>query len=1570
MDNSKRIYPSEQRNDHNKGDSFFGNVTKAIGHFVGVITGKKLEVDIIWDTPKPIYVGTQLTDLQLNARVQSRNQKSNKYLQSLDSKFLYNPSIGSILDEGVHELEVIFDVGDNSKKFNKLTKKVVSITILPRLIPTIRWSDKTMRHNDVITNNILDAKCIDTNGNFTYNIVIGTKLIINSEGYTLTTAKFEPIDNVKYTSVFKTIKITMLKALPTIIWNPSPLYQGQPITKDQLNAVVVEDELVDGCLFVYNPTIGHIFDNDNDDNNLDNDIDSDDTNDDDEIMYNLVISNIFADNLLNCGTRFDAQDPGVVIRIGDHYTFTTNRVQDGGTSTVFPEVFKDICLSLADIKKWSIEVEAHNMDKNNASKKLIGTGMMKLTDAIPRNDEKCTFTIPLKSQGEVTMVGKLTLVDNVAANETVSLLLQNFNAKKLQNVGGRMDAQDPGIIVKIGSSSFYTDRACDAGTDATFKDIFKDIMLKVKDIEAGLLLELEVHNMDKNLKSKKLIGRGNIFLTDAISQFNEMTTISIPLTPTGTVTMQGKLTTIIKDEDEDDEREGPVMIRIDQLAISGVEDCGSMFDRQDPGLTIHVGHMSLKTERIQEGGTDTTFPEVFDQIEVQYEDHLEVEVHNIDGNGLSKKCIGRGFVILSDVIKCQHKLIDIKIPLINSTGKQQGTVFMRVLLEKIISDIVAEPISLKSRIKLNLDQLSIKNVEDAGTLFDKQDPGLLIRVGKVHLKTDRVQEGGTSAIFNETFDGIIAKYSDIIDVEVHNMDSNGKSKKRIGRGKVQISQLLQVPGISKCISIHLTNSKHKAQGIVRMRAKFEVLPDSNSCGVTVRFEPPPKMQKLYDVLELTAFVTILPKMDYVLTWDMKPYTYTSSKLNGDLYFNAIADIAGYSTYYYYDPNNGEGNEWVLLTEETILPTGLHHVCLTFTPELPIYMVDHVYRMLSVRPKSIPWIAWDSPIYMDYGALTDKQLSANSIVPGSFEFSQSIGDIMNVTLTGHVIRTRFTPDDCEQYTIEEKEVVIIVPNIPSIIWTISNCNSTPHSNINILYDGQPLSEDELCISVLDQDLVGSGTVIYDPKLGDTLPIGKQTLQATYIIDDKFNNVYQKRTIVTIPVTILKKIDPVISWETPDPIRYGKKLKKTELNATCDIAGEFSYYPPIGKLLPMSFDGTTLKCVFHPHNKIKYNSVAKEVTLVVLKAHAKLYWQFPKFLYETQPLTEKQLNAKILSEELLDGLLEYNPPLGTILSAGIHDLFVKFIPPPGTEDSYDITDVKVTITIKPQKCPVILWSTPSAIFVDMRLSSEQLNATCPKNRGHFTYNPPIDSLITSPGIVTLTVIFQPENSIEYCTVEKTVELEVREKIRPNLKWTSPNPIFYGHTLSESILNAVCDHDNGTIIYDPIIDTKLMVTNEDTGPHLLKATFVPNDKTRYLEVETTVALNVKKSTPRVKWPHQGKVFENTPLPASIFCAKIIDEELQVQGGKFIYNPNAGEVLGLGEHLLMVVYEPPADLLDRFTVASAFTKIRVIPHKVPVENSNLKMQPGWEMGKDKRHTLNRPPEPQDFAWTQWGTK
>lgn len=120
---------------------------------------------------------------------------------------------------------------------------------------------------------------------------------------------------------------------------------------------------------------------------------------------NICVDSISAANLVNTGSLLDKQDPGLIIKIGKLYTFQTDRVQDGGTDVErFPESFKDIILKYEDLEHGlEMIVEAHNMDKNNSSKKLLGIGKVKLTDILKDYDNKYPFTIKLDTKGTITM---------------------------------------------------------------------------------------------------------------------------------------------------------------------------------------------------------------------------------------------------------------------------------------------------------------------------------------------------------------------------------------------------------------------------------------------------------------------------------------------------------------------------------------------------------------------------------------------------------------------------------------------------------------------------------------------------------------------------------------------------------------------------------------------------------------------------------------------------------------------------------------------------------------------------------------------------------------------------------------------------------------------------------------------------------------------------------------------------------------------------------------------------------------------------------------------------------------
>jgi len=118
-------------------------------------------------------------------------------------------------------------------------------------------------------------------------------------------------------------------------------------------------------------------------------------------------------------------------------------------------------------------------------------------------------------------------------------------------------------------------------------------------------------------------------------------------------------------------------------------------------------------------------------------------------------------------------------------------------------------------IKVTIDQLFINDVENAGTLFDVQDPAIIITINDQILKTNRIQEGGTSGTFNEVFE-IMAYYSDEITIQVVNMDGFGFTKNKIGSGSIKIYQA--VPNIDDQVTyiVNLKNSKGQFQGICQM----------------------------------------------------------------------------------------------------------------------------------------------------------------------------------------------------------------------------------------------------------------------------------------------------------------------------------------------------------------------------------------------------------------------------------------------------------------------------------------------------------------------------------------------------------------------------------------------------------------------------------------------------------------------------------------------------------------------------------------------------------------------------------
>jgi len=81
------------------------------------------------------------------------------------------------------------------------------------------------------------------------------------------------------------------------------------------------------------------------------------------------------------------------------------------------------------------------------------------------------------------------------------------------------------------------------------------------------------------------------------------------------------------------------------------------------------------------------------------------------------------------------------------------------------------------------------------------------------------------------------------------------------------------------------------------------------------------------------------------------------------------------------------------------------------------------------------------------------------------------------------------------------------------------------------------------------------------------------------------------------TAAEKATPVITWATPSPINYGTALSATQLDATANVAGTFTYNPAAGKIEPAGND--TLKVNFVP-TSANYTTASYSVTLQVNQA----------------------------------------------------------------------------------------------------------------------------------------------------------------------------------------------------------------------------------------------------------------------------------------------------------------------------------------------------------------------------------
>ncbi|PKL57826.1 MAG: hypothetical protein CVV34_05500, partial [Methanomicrobiales archaeon HGW-Methanomicrobiales-5] len=230
-------------------------------------------------------------------------------------------------------------------------------------------------------------------------------------------------------------------------------------------------------------------------------------------------------------------------------------------------------------------------------------------------------------------------------------------------------------------------------------------------------------------------------------------------------------------------------------------------------------------------------------------------------------------------------------------------------------------------------------------------------------------------------------------------------------------------------------------------------------------------------------------------------------------------------------------------------------------------------------KEVPVITWANPADIVYGTpLSAIQLNATANTTGTFAYTPDIGVILNAG-TNQELSVLFTPDDLVNFEPASKIVTInVLKATPVITW------SNP---ADIIY------QTVLSAAQLNAAASTTGTFSYTPTFGTLLNAGLNQELLVLFTPSNENNYYTAEKTVQINV---HKATPVITWVNPNDINYGVLLSSTQMNATVNTTGTFTYNPIINTLLKPAL-AQTLSVSFAPSDPLNWNPASKSVSINV-------------------------------------------------------------------------------------------------------------------------------------------------------------------------------------------------------------------------------------------------------------------------------------------------------------------------------------------------------------------------------------
>ena len=535
----------------------------------------------------------------------------------------------------------------------------------------------------------------------------------------------------------------------------------------------------------------------------------------------------------------------------------------------------------------------------------------------------------------------------------------------------------------------------------------------------------------------------------------------------------------------------------------------------------------------------------------------------------------------------------------------------------------------------------------------------------------------------------------------------------------------------------------------------------------------------------------------------------------------------------------------------------------------------------------PVISLATPAPITYGtALSASLLNATADVPGTFSYSPVLGTVLPAgTQTVTLI---FTPTNTAMYAVATRTVTVTV-NKASLTASADNkakVQGATNPALTITYTGFVNNETVAAISA--------------PAISTTAVT--TSVAGTYAITLSGGSASNYTlSLVNGTLSVTDKPLPVITWATPTAITYGTPLSATQLNATANVAGTFSYSPAASTVLAAG--AQTLAATFTPADTTAYSSTTQSVTLTINKA---------------------ALTATAENKSKVQGVA--NPALTIAYSGFVNGDTASLITPPsiattattasapgmyaitlsgGSASNYTLTRVDGILTVVSKTVPTVSWATPAAITYGTALSTTQLNATA-NVPGVFNYSVAVGEVLGA-GDRSITVDFTPNDTVNYATASRTVTLTVN---KAPLTATADNKSMSLGGAVPALTISYSGFLNGESVAAISPPTAALANTalSTTGSYDINLTGGSAANYQLTLVKGTLSV-LDKQVPVITWPAPGSIVYGTPLSAAQLNATTGIP------GTFTYTPAAGVVLAAGSPTLSVTFTPQ----DTATYASA---------------------------------------------------